>query len=245
MKIAETTVLLVFLLVCATGCYGAPSIQDNKQGALTINLQVQAEERVLTNLESALASSGKVARIYFRGACNKDDSGELLLPVMNIQIPAKAGSGLEAVREMFRDVSDVVVSEDRSGIVTIKIGDVSGAILDTKLPLLIFDQGAQYNPYGPGSAIAAIEKANEFKVALARLKVAKASVFYIIPQQPVLNTLPHLPPSIKNTTVDQALDSIAKTFQGVVTYGECKNSNGGSLIDIEFYWLHSGDSNSN
>ena len=232
MKVAAITVFSVFLLLCTIGCNGATGVQDGRQKILPTGEQF--EHTVLTNIASALASTDGVARVYFDGPCNRATWGELLLPVMNVHIPSKEGGGLESVREMFRDVSDVVVSEDRPGIVIIKIGNVSGGILDTKLTLLLLNQDAQYNVNGGGNTIATIEKAEEFKAASAKLKVNAVAVFHDSLQQPPLESLPHLPPTFQNMTVDQVLDSIAKTFRGVVVYGECKGSNGDSLFDIEF-----------
>ena len=44
----------------------------------------------------------------------------------------------------------------------------------------------------------------------------------------------------KNGGQVKALDVIAKTFPGVVVYGECENHDKGHTIDIKFDWYPSG-----
>jgi hypothetical protein len=56
------------------------------------------------------------------------------------------------------------------------------------------------------------------------------SAFVVEPRE----GLPHLPETIQNMTVDQALDVIARTFKGIVIYGECARSNGERSFWIDF-----------
>jgi hypothetical protein len=43
--------------------------------------------------------------------------------------------------------------------------------------------------------------------------------------------LPHLPRTIKNVTLDRALDAVAKTFSGIVVFGYCTNTR---LYNVDF-----------
>lgn len=241
MKMFCTAALVVLFLASVIGCSDLSDIQTNEQKNVASSEHTRAI--VLENLKMALAPSGQAARIYFSGSCDKDEVGDLLFPVVNVQVPAEQGRGLESVQQMFQGDANVVVSEDRSGVIDIIIGNPSTEILNTRLSSLSFSQEAQYNPNGPGNAIASIEDTKEFKIASMTLKVNPIEVFYDSLQMPAVETLPHLPPLIKNITVDQALDSIAKVFRGVVVYGECKKSSDKRLIDIEFYRLHNDISN--
>jgi hypothetical protein len=45
---------------------------------------------------------------------------------------------------------------------------------------------------------------------------------------------PHLPPLMTNVTVDDALDSVAQTFKGIVLYGACTQPDGKELFDINY-----------
>jgi hypothetical protein len=237
MKTIEKVIICIFFLMSAIGCTSESSNQTKKHEYIAVSEHTR--EIVLKNLRLALAPNRQAARIYFNGTCDRDDTGDLLFPIINIHAPVKQGRGLESVRDIFRNDLNVAVSETHSGIVKITIGKVSGAILDTKIPLLKLDQRAQYNPGGLEGAIPAIEDTSEFKAASKKLKTSQVSYFYIGGVVPALETLPHLPASITNVTVDEALDSVAKTFGGVVTYGECKKPNGENLIDIGFYYLSS------
>jgi len=205
---------------------------------------VFAEENVLINLELALASTGQGARIDFRGSCDDTSNiGKLLFPALKVHTPVKTGGGFESVRDMFRDDLNVVVSEDGSGLIKINIGKVSAAILNTPLPVITFSELEQYNPGGPGGAIARITETSEFKAAMTRLKLEQQSVFYILPVWPSEESYPHLPPSFKNTTVNQILDSIAKIFPAAVWYGECITPKGENFFDIQMSKFSSSDSN--
>jgi hypothetical protein len=39
---------------------------------------------------------------------------------------------------------------------------------------------------------------------------------------------------MKNVTVDEALDSVARTLRGIITYGICKRPNGKALFNIDY-----------
>lgn len=234
MKISKIAVLFVFFLGLSIGCDGATSIRNRKQEVVNTNLEV--ESKVIMNLGLALASTGQVARIYFGGPCNMEPFwGNLLLPMLKVHTLTKTGGGLESVQEMFRDDPDVVISQDSVGVVRIWIGKLSTPVLDARLPLLRLDNEAQYNP---GGAIGAILRTSEAKAAMSRLKVQQAPTNFVGLEQQPLEGLSHLPPSIKNTTIQKALDSVARTFRGVVVYGECTSSLGEKLIDIYFVHFH-------
>lgn len=229
-------VLLAIGSITSLDARSAQSSQEQSRGE-----RLRREETVIKDLQLALAHTGKFARIYFHAACYQGDDPRVLFPVIDVQPPPSGESGLEAVRKIFRDNKDVRVTETRSGIVTIVIGKVSGAILSTELPLLKLSQSARYNPGGPGGAIDTIESAAVVKAAAHKLGIHQEPYFYIGLMEPPMKTLPHLPPQMRNVTVDQALDSIAKTFPGVVVYGECTRPDGGVLVDINFHWFKTGD----
>jgi len=199
------------------------------------------EKSVIKFLQSALARTGSAARIYFHGTCDVNPDGSLQFPAINIVPLSGDEVGVAAVQEMFRNDKDVMVTSDTPGVIRIVIGSVSRTILDTRLPSLRLTKTAQYNPGGPGGAIDAFESTAAVQAAMRESKVHQESDFYIGLEQPVLARLPHLRSSIKDMTVDQALDSIAKTFPGVVVYGECARPDNSHTIDLWFDWLPSVD----
>ncbi len=235
MKTAGTMLLFVYMLANVTVCLGASSTQDDD---LT-DVASQSQYAVLTNLGLALISTGKAARVYYHGTCGKDGEYNMQFPSVKVHSPTKGKQGIAAVQDMFSEDPTVVVSEDPSGIVRVRIGDVATQLLDTEVHSLVFSQLAQYNPIAPAGAVDTVERAPEVKAVMAKLKLDQLSdPTDTIEQQP-LDTAPHLPPTMNDVTVEQAFDAIAKTFGGILVYGECKRHNGESLMDIDYQWIPS------
>jgi hypothetical protein len=46
--------------------------------------------------------------------------------------------------------------------------------------------------------------------------------------------LPHLSASMKDLTMDRALDAVAKTFGGIVIYETCEERSGKRLVSLDF-----------
>jgi hypothetical protein len=49
--------------------------------------------------------------------------------------------------------------------------------------------------------------------------------------------LRRLPMSLRNVTMDEALDRVAQTFGQLTTYGECVSRNGTRLCSINFDYI--------
>jgi hypothetical protein len=219
--------LVVLMLGAILGCLGAGFAQEKLRWYSFGN--TPNEEAVLKYLVPALTSAGNSSVLYYSGVYNAKGSDPVPFPLLELQPPSKGETGLAAVREIFQNDKDVTVSEKPSGTITIKVGDVSPEILETKISLLTLDRTEQYSP---GDAITAIEKTKEVEASMRRFRF-----------RPTLNLggqvvqsaegLPHLPPSMKNVTVDQALGSIAETFRGIVVYGVCAQPNGTRLLYID------------
>ncbi len=130
---------------------------------------------------------------------------------------------MDAVRQIFRDDPNATVVQDRSGMLRITIGSVSGTVLQTRLPSLTLDPRQQY------TTLSAVDE-----IAFTADLYAKAHSLpfglgpYVIDHlvgAPVEGA-PHLPAVMQNITIDAALDAVARAFRGVVIYGECVQSNG-------------------
>lgn len=87
-----------------------------------------------------------------------------------------------------------------------------------KILNLVLTPEEQYN-YWP--AIFQIENAPEVQSAMQELKIRLSARAFSIGIAHPAEGLPHLPAVIKNVTVDQTLDLVAKTFGGVVLYDFC------------------------
>jgi hypothetical protein len=177
------------------------------------------ENAVLKHLWPTLRSAGKTGRIYFRADCRSGDNYPPTFPKVDVQSPSKGETGLAAVREIFRKDRSISVEEEEHGIIRINFDKIPKEILNTKISLLTFEPDAQYNYF---LAFAAIENAEEVRAAMSKLGMSVAPRPIIMPTVQPAEELPHLPPSMVNLTMDQALDSVARTFGGIVLYEICE-----------------------
>ena len=189
------------------------------------------EGTVLGYLSPALHTAKKVGRLYYVVPCKDPDHDfPVPFPEVNAQAPLNNHSGLDAVRDIFRDDKQVAVSEEPTGIIKVRVGHVPDAILRTKIPLLRLNPLQQYETT---SAIYALTDAKPVQAAMRKLSLRETtSVFSIATNLPA-KTAPHLPAVIKNITLDQALDLVAKTFGVIVVFGECTSATGTSFIRVD------------
>jgi hypothetical protein len=223
---------IVFLVGSVWGCLSAAALPQAKQRWYSFGTTPN-EDAVLKYLRPALNSAGKAGRLYYRGACQQESGDPIPFPLIETRLPSRGETGLAAVREIFQNDKDVTVTEGLSGIIRIRIAETSTEILETKISLLTLNRMEQYNP---GDAISAIERTKEVEAAMRKFGLRLPLNLGGLESLPT-NMRPHLSPSMKNVTVDQALDSIAKTFRGIVVYGECAEPaepGGARLFDIDF-----------
>ncbi len=115
----------------------------------------------------------------------------------------------------------------------VMIGSVSTAILQTRIETLTLNP---YDQYSAPSAVDTIENAPELHTAEHRLDVyLNQGTIDIIVSGPIPGA-PHLPKLIQNVTVDEALDSVAKTFKGIVAYGVCTQPGGKGLFQLGYIY---------
>jgi hypothetical protein len=192
---------------------------------------------VIDYLRPALTYVGGVARIYYAGECPTKDRSSLVqrldFPSVWFQPPLQGATGMDAVRQIFRDDPNVTVVQDRSKMLRITIGRVSSTVLQTRLPSLTLDPVGQY------TALSAID---EISFTAASYAKEHGLPFGLAPY--VINHLargpgegdPHLPRIMQNITIDDALDAVANTFRGIATYGECKQPDGKTLFRLGFIY---------
>jgi hypothetical protein len=193
---------------------------------------------VIDYLRPALRYVGGAARIYYTSECraaekNTSGNSQFLFPAVYLE-PLPAGvTGANAVRQIFRDDPNVTVTQDRSGMLRVMIGSVSTAILQTRIETLTLNP---YDQYSAPSAVDTIENAPELHTAEHRLDVyLNQSTIDIIVSGPIPGA-PHLPKLIQNVTVEEALDSVAKTFKGIVAYGVCTQPGGKGLFQLGYIY---------
>lgn len=191
------------------------------------------EDTVLGYLRDVAWSSRKAIRLYYLAECQpmKDSVVDYSVPfpLFPLQPPSADKTGVAAVREIFKNAKDVTIAEEPPGIIRIWVGKVPTEILRTRISLLTLDRQAQYDP---SFAIGAIESTKEVEAAKTSLGLSEApDVGGLV--APIEDGLPCLPASMKNITVDQALDMIAKTWGGPVVFGVCSSptdNTGGKLF---------------
>lgn len=191
------------------------------------------QEAVLKYLRPALLSRGGAGRIYYSAACKTKDGETLPFPRVEVRPPSNGTTGLVAVREIFENDKRVMVSADRSGMIRITIGQPASALLQTRIRSLPLKLHEQYNGM---LAIFAIENTTEVEVAERKLGFYHPNIVFgggiALPEKGV--RLPHLPASMKDLTMDEALDAVAKTFRGIVIYETCVDRNGKRLVSLDF-----------
>jgi hypothetical protein len=170
-------------------------------------------------------------RVYVLANCT--DSA-MQFPRVSTKEPSKGAAGLAAVREMFEEDQNVQVTED-NGIIRVRIGKVPTDLLRTRLAHVSFDREARYDPY---RALGAIVGTNEVQTAVQSLGLTapwRLGGTVVVPEKDFYR----LPGSISNVTVEQTLDTIAKTWEGqiVVIYFVCKQpkDSGERLFDFGTY----------
>lgn len=176
---------------------------------------------VLTYLQAALESGRMSAVLYYRGVCRGQPMERVSFPPINVNKPLARERGLHAVREVFRSSKNVLVSETQPGVIKIRIGAVPDEILQANISRLTLRPAQQYDAT---SALYGLVNAADMRAAMRKER------FRAVPIYPPLVNLfkvpgtdaPHLPSVMKDVTVDDVLQSVAKTFRGVVLLGACE-----------------------
>jgi hypothetical protein len=206
--------LVLLILGGAVPYFGASESTPGQAGLREVSNR--NKDTVLKCLRRAASSSDIAIRLYYLGDCSPNDEEPIPFPFTKVEPPSKGKTGLASVREIFKNDKNVAVTEE-AGIIKIWIGKVPTEILRTKLSSLTLDPIEQYNP---DEAIIAINNTKEMQAAMRSFGLSavwSASSSRTLPAK----ELPHLPASIKDVTVEQILDLMAKTWDGPVIYGAC------------------------
>jgi hypothetical protein len=109
----------------------------------------------------------------------------------------------------------VTISQGKAGQLRVFVGEVSAELLTTKINLVSFGPDERYNAI---YAITAITQTKEIQAKLGDLGLRQPTTFgpsFILSPD---RRLPHLPASIRNVTMEEALDQVAETFDCVIIY---------------------------
>jgi hypothetical protein len=194
--------------------------------------------RVLKYLWPALRANGRGGSIYFSTKCHAKGA-TLPFPQVEVQPPSQGKTGLAAIREIFNKDKNVKVIRDQSGMTRITIGKPQGgvlqtttgkpqhALLQTRIYSLKLDRDEQYTPW---VAVLAITKSREFESALSKVKLGYPLTTFSGGVNEPEKGQPHLPGYLKDMTLEQALDLVAKTFGCIILYGACEEESGGGFV---------------
>jgi hypothetical protein len=174
------------------------------------------EKAFLWQLRTVLGEKG--GRIYYRGRCLRDANLGIAFQQLAVR-PAPVGeSGVAALKTMLRDEKNISVEENDSGVIRVRIGRASGAILHVRIPRLTLTPEEQYNAW---AAIWAVQNSSEVRSAMhdlhIRTPIHMVNMILVRPAE----GLPHLSDVITDATVDQVLDMIVKTFHGTILFETC------------------------
>jgi hypothetical protein len=167
---------------------------------------------------AAILVAGTSVRFSYAASCNATSSLPPIPPI-RFSTPPSRLTGVGAVRAIFHSDDNVIVTEGPGGIAKVSVGKVPTNLLRTRIALLRLQLIEQYNV---STVIDALESTKEMQGAV------KSSGLYIVPLlhiqllgRPVLGA-PHVPAILRDVTIGQVLDLVARTFRGVlVTYGVC------------------------
>lgn len=176
-------------------------------------------------------SGAGAARINYAGICA--GKNQLLFPSVEVQPASPKATGITAVRQIFQNDPHVAIIQDESGLFRITIGSVSTSALRTRMPVLTLRSGSQYTPE---SAVDTIAIALETYAVNHKLSLGMASLVIDHIDNGPVEGAPHLPPLMQKVTVDDALDAVARTFNGIVLYGSCRQPDGKELFKIDFIY---------
>ncbi len=175
----------------------------------------QQEDLTYSYLSEALGPR-QPARLYYAADCSARSVEPLPFPVLDVTKPPKSGPTAKKVRAVFAKVGGVTVTSGPAGIIRITIGTPDKAPLMVRIAYVRFTEEQRWDPL---SAINAIMTSKEVVYRMSR-----QGALWQRPFDDTLNPItkvPKLPATLRDMSVDEALDRIALAFGIEIDYGEC------------------------
>lgn len=221
--------LVVITLIASSMCVVGEDLRPGRRIASESNWN-----RFLQYVEPAVKSAGGIGRLYYHADCWTSRGDDIFFPSLKLELPTRPENGLAALRDIFRQERGTTIAQDRSTITRISVGSVSHELLDTKIHVLALEPSERFNPR---EAISAIQRTKEVQAKMRELRLEEPPVILSGNMADPAPGLPHLPALIKDVTMDEALDRVAQTFGGLVTYGECSSAKGTRLVFVDFVYI--------
>jgi hypothetical protein len=219
--------LLIGVLFGASQCVSGQELPKNE--ADLYNLSLRNEEILHRDLGPLLKATTGAGRLYVQSKCLGDSGNILFFPRIDVKPKTQTKPSVAAIHEALANNKNVRVAQSRPGVLGIWIGDVSNDLLSTRIHVLRLGDRERYNYT---KAIGAIIDTKEVQ---AKMREARMDAVPIVAIYPIVTPdpkLPHLPASMTDVTVDEALDQVARTFRGLVIYWECKGQNSTRLFSV-------------
>lgn len=196
-------------------------------GIVTAPINSNLSDAIINYVRPVLKDAGGAARVNYMGVCSGRD---LYMPDVTVGPISQTTVGMAAVKQRFQSDPRIDITRD-ANVLLITVGAPSTDVLQTKLPFLVLDQFAQNTPklaiYVIATAVDAYAKEHQIAFSLA-------STVLLSPAHGPGKGMPHLPSRMQNMAVDEMLNSVASTFNGIVLYGTCKLPDGNELFRIDY-----------
>lgn len=176
-----------------------------------------------------LRAQSQVARINYHSTCPTTFLQSL--PPIPITLAAEShalvAKGVSPA--MFSKNKNVILSRRSGSVFVMNAGSKAEKFLAANIAILKLTEIQQYNaPELIGAALQA--KQIKDAAATAGFEIVPISGGPLVAPE---ERFPHFPKVIRNITLDQLLDSVAKTFRGVVICGDCE-AGGRKMLWIDF-----------
>jgi len=179
-------------------------------------LAAPPEPDKVSYLMNRLASESLSAVIYHRAARCDMILQSWMIKGSPTHVPAATW-----IRRLFPKDLQVEMLHSYPKVVSIRLEHVGVRVFSRKIATLKLNRLQQYEP---SVALGALESTAEFRSAEKEngLSPVFPDPFSYLGEPNESD--PHLPPELRNVTLNQVADLIAKTFGGVVVYQECPST---------------------
>lgn len=228
----KTRYVIVLLAVVGLGVTGPAAVPTRASAALPIG----GVRDVARYLRPQLRYLDTGATLYDRGTCIDDgrsaepEDDNVAPSFFRLRQPQPGATGMRAIRQMFAVDRNVYVARRGLGVVHVLIGDPSDALLNTRIRNVAFNQGDRYTPW---AAISRVETTEQVQAAMQRMRLELPPFIILDALLPNVSLrAPHLPGIMKNFTLGDFLDTVARTFGGVFVYESCREPDGDGIFWI-------------
>ena len=178
------------------------------------------------------ATSGSI--ISAADDCEMADS-QIPVPT-SIHAPKQTGSTVEQLKDMFSEISGMVVTKDSNGIIRMVQKGVPTDILDLRIRFVVFSPSNAPFPqlfHGPNMALVTILSSPEVRLFMKQHNITPPPSRL---EGHMGQNLPPLTGQLHDVTLSQALDYVLQSFPGYWVYESCTTKEGRRAVNFHFYY---------